>query len=139
VAGCGPAKAATYKSAWCCPSPGPNSSLVFRSGYRPDDPGPSQQSWRYPGPDGKKYNLEIIVEDDASDASKATLAAKKLVEQDNVAVLIGSSGSAPSMAMIDIATQDETPMISLAASSTIVNPIADRKWISRLPRIARGG
>jgi branched-chain amino acid transport system substrate-binding protein len=89
------------------------------------------------GPDGKKHDLEIIVEDDASDASKATLAAKKLVEQDNVSVLIGSSGSAPSMAMIETATQNKIPMISLAASSAIVNPVAERQWIFKTAQESR--
>jgi branched-chain amino acid transport system substrate-binding protein len=89
------------------------------------------------GPDGKSHKLEIIVEDDASDASKATLAAKKLIEQDKVAVLIGSSGSPASMAMIEIATQNETPLISLAAASSIVNPIAERKWVFKTAQESR--
>jgi len=86
------------------------------------------------GPDGKMHQMELIVEDDASDASKATLAAKKLVEQDNVAVLIGSSGSPASLAMVETATKNDTPMISMASASQIVNPIADRKWIFKTPQ-----
>jgi len=86
------------------------------------------------GPDGAMHEVQVIVEDDASDASKATLAAKKLVEQDNVAVLIGSSGSPASLAMVETATKNSTPMISLASASQIVNPIADRKWIFKTPQ-----
>lgn len=86
------------------------------------------------GPDGVMHEVQVIVEDDASDASKATLAAKKLVEQDNVAVLIGSSGSPASLAMVETATKNSTPMISLASASQIVNPIADRKWIFKTPQ-----
>lgn len=86
------------------------------------------------GPDGNMHQIELIVEDDASDASKATLAAKKLVEQDNVAVLIGSSGSPASLAMIETATKNSTPMISMASASQIVNPIAERKWIFKTPQ-----
>ncbi|MCC7164876.1 MAG: ABC transporter substrate-binding protein [Anaerolineae bacterium] len=86
------------------------------------------------GPDGNMHPIELIVEDDASDASKATLAAKKLVEQDNVAVLIGSSGSPASLAMIETATKNSTPMISMASASQIVNPIAERKWIFKTPQ-----
>ncbi len=86
------------------------------------------------GPDGAMHKVEIIVEDDASDASKATLAAKKLVEQDNVAVLIGSSGSPASLAMVETATKNSTPMISMASASQIVNPIAERFWIFKTPQ-----
>ncbi|MCG3141383.1 MAG: hypothetical protein HDKAJFGB_02659 [Anaerolineae bacterium] len=86
------------------------------------------------GPDGAMHKIEIIVEDDASDASKATLAAKKLVEQDNVAVLIGSSGSPASLAMVETATKNSTPMISMASASQIVNPIAERHWIFKTPQ-----
>ena len=138
VAGCGPAKAATYKVGLVVSITGPNSSLGIPerdSALMIQDQ--INQAGGIKGPDGKKYNLEIIVEDDASDASKATLAAKKLVEQDNVAVLIGSSGSATSMAMIETATQNEIPMISLAAASTIVNPIAERKWIFKTAQESR--
>lgn len=86
------------------------------------------------GPDGAMHKIDVTVEDDASDASKATLAAKKLVEQDKVAVLIGSSGSPASIAMVEIATNNSTPMISLASSSAIVNPIDQRKWIFKTPQ-----
>jgi len=138
VAGCAPAQPATYKVGLVVSITGPNSSL----GIPERDTALMIQdqvnaAGGIQGPDGKKYDLEIIVEDDASDASKATLAAKKLVEQDEVAVLIGSSGSATSMAMIETATQNEIPMISLAASSTIVNPIADRYWIFKTAQASR--
>jgi len=130
VAGCAPAQAASYKVGMVLSITGPNSSLGIPerdTALMLQDQ--VNQAGGIKGPDGSVHTLEIIVEDDASDASKATLAAKKLVEQDNVAVLIGSSGSAPSMAMLAVATEDQIPMISLAAASTIVNPIADRKWI----------
>ena len=138
VAGCAPAQADTYKVGLVVSITGPNSSL----GIPERDTALMIQdqvnkAGGIQGPDGAKHNLEIIVEDDASDASKATLAAKKLVEQDNVAVLIGSSGSATSMAMIETATKNEIPMISLAAASTIVNPIADRKWIFKTAQESR--
>jgi branched-chain amino acid transport system substrate-binding protein len=138
LAGCAPAQSTSYKVGLVVSITGPNSSL----GIPERDTALMIQdqvnkAGGIQGPDGAKHNLEIIVEDDASDASKATLAAKKLVEQDNVAVLIGSSGSATSMAMIETATKNEIPMISLAAASTIVNPIADRKWIFKTAQESR--
>ncbi|MHB8172614.1 MAG: ABC transporter substrate-binding protein [Thermincolia bacterium] len=73
--------------------------------------------------------VEIIILDNGSDETKAVLAAKKLVEQEKVVALIGSSTSGPSMAMINIAQQAQIPMISPAASIKIIEPSKDRKWI----------
>ncbi|RME47392.1 MAG: ABC transporter substrate-binding protein [Chloroflexi bacterium] len=86
------------------------------------------------GPDGLMHKLEVIVEDDATDTGKAVLAAKKLIEQDKVHVLIGSSGSPASIAMVDVATEAEIPMISMASSSKIVRPVSERYWIFKTPQ-----
>ncbi|MFQ5594022.1 MAG: ABC transporter substrate-binding protein [Anaerolineae bacterium] len=86
------------------------------------------------GPDGLMHKLEVLVEDDATDTGKAVLAAKKLIEQDQVQVLIGSSGSPASIAMVEVATEAEVPMISMASSSAIVNPVPERFWIFKTPQ-----
>jgi len=86
------------------------------------------------GPDGQTHKLEVVVEDDATDTGKAVLAAKKLIEQDKVLVLIGSSGSPASMAMVPVATEAEVPMISMASSSAIVTPVSERHWIFKTPQ-----
>jgi branched-chain amino acid transport system substrate-binding protein len=86
------------------------------------------------GPDGKLHELQVVVEDDGSDASKATLATKKLIEQDKVVIIIGSSGSPASLAMVDVVTPAKVPMISLASASQIVNPVKDRYWIFKTPQ-----
>ncbi len=46
--------------------------------------------------------LEIIIEDSKSGASEAVLATKKLIEKDQVVVIIGSSTTGESMAMANI-------------------------------------
>ncbi len=74
------------------------------------------------GPDGLMHKLEVIVEDDASDTTKAVTASKKLLEQDKVHVLQGASGSPMSIAMAPLATAAKIPMISYASSSAIVYP-----------------
>ncbi|MBI3913887.1 MAG: ABC transporter substrate-binding protein [Chloroflexi bacterium] len=88
------------------------------------------------GADGKTHKLEILTEDDASDASKATLAAKKLVEQDKVVVLIGSSGSPASIAMADYVTAQKIPLISMASSSAIVTGAdgKEKQWVFKTPQ-----
>ncbi len=75
------------------------------------------------GPDGLMHKLEVIVEDDATDTGQAVLATKKLIEQDKVHVIIGSSVSPNSIAMAPVVSEAEIPMISLASSTAIVHPL----------------
>ena len=82
---------------------------------------------------GQKVNY--IVLDDASDTTNAVANARKLVTESKVDVLIGSTTTPNSLAMIDVAAESQTPMISLAASSRIVEPIdAKRRWIFKTPQ-----
>jgi branched-chain amino acid transport system substrate-binding protein len=78
--------------------------------------------------------LAIIIEDSKSDASTAVLATKKLIEKDQVAVIIGSSTSGESMAMANICEKVPIPMISMAAASQIVTPPDEYKRIVSSPR-----
>jgi branched-chain amino acid transport system substrate-binding protein len=58
--------------------------------------------------------VTVIELDDASDPSAATRAARKLIEEDKVDVLIGTGTSASSMAMQAVANETKTPMIALS-------------------------
>src|SRR5213595_3526506 len=64
---------------------------------------------------GKK--VEYIVLDDASDTTTAVKNTRKLTSEDNVDVVLGSSVTPNSLAMIDVVAETETPMISMAASA----------------------
>lgn len=80
-------------------------------------------------------DIEYIVLDDAADASKATANARKLIDQDKVDVLIGSSTTPSSLAMIDVAAEKKVPMISLAASARLIEPMdAQRHWVFKTPQ-----
>jgi branched-chain amino acid transport system substrate-binding protein len=82
---------------------------------------------------GQKVNY--IVLDDASDTTNAVANARKLVTESKVDILIGSTTTPNSLAMIDVAAEAQTPMISLAASSRIVEPIdAKRRWVFKTPQ-----
>lgn len=73
--------------------------------------------------------IEYIVMDDATDTNQAVKAARKLMADDKVDVLIGPTASAPSIAVVNVAAELGTPMISMASSSRIVTPVDDkRKW-----------
>jgi branched-chain amino acid transport system substrate-binding protein len=57
---------------------------------------------------------------------------KKLIKNDNVPVIIGPSTSGTSLAVVGVAEEEQTPLISCAASHKIVTPIDQRKWIFKV-------
>jgi branched-chain amino acid transport system substrate-binding protein len=80
-------------------------------------------------------SVQYIVLDDASDTTTAVKNTRKLLTEDNVDVVIGSTVTPNSLAMIDIASESETPMISMAASAAIVEPVdAKRRWVFKTPQ-----
>lgn len=79
--------------------------------------------------------VEYIVLDDASDTTTAVKNMRKLVSEDKVDVMIGSTVTPNSLAMVDVAAETETPMIAMAASSRIVEPMDDkRRWVFKTPQ-----
>ena len=79
--------------------------------------------------------VEYIVLDDASDTTTAVKNIRKLISEDKVDLVIGSTITPNSLAMIDVAAESETPMISMAASAAIVEPVdAKRRWIFKTPQ-----
>ena len=82
---------------------------------------------------GKK--VEYIILDDASDSTTAVKNARKLVSEEKVDLLIGSTITPTSLAMIDVAAESETPMISMAAAVSIIAPAdAKRFWVFKTPQ-----
>lgn len=86
------------------------------------------------GPDGKLHPLKIVIYDDGSDETKAVLAAKKLIDEDKVAAIIGTTLSGTSLAILDTVQKAEVPLVSCAAASKIVEPVAERKWVFKTPQ-----
>jgi len=82
---------------------------------------------------GQKVNY--IVLDDASDTTTAVANTRKLITESKVDIVLGSTTTPNSLAMLDVASESQTPMISMAASSTIVEPVdAKRRWIFKTPQ-----
>ena len=82
---------------------------------------------------GQKINY--IVLDDASDTTAAVTNARKLINEYKVDVLLGSTTTPNSLAMIDVAAEAQTPMISMAASARIVEPQdAKKRWVFKTPQ-----
>jgi branched-chain amino acid transport system substrate-binding protein len=79
--------------------------------------------------------LQYIVLDDATDSTQAVKNARKLTSEDHVDALIGSTVVPNSLAMIDIAADTTTPMISMAAAASIVEPMdSKRAWVFKTPQ-----
>ncbi|MDP2795277.1 MAG: ABC transporter substrate-binding protein [Sulfurisoma sp.] len=82
---------------------------------------------------GQKINYIIL--DDASDTTTAVKNTRKFISENKVDVIVGSTITPNSLAMIDIAAEAETPMISMAASARIVDPANPKvKWVFKTPQ-----
>ena len=76
--------------------------------------------------------IKLIRLDDASDPSAATRNARKLVEEEKVDVLMGTSGVPGTIAMAVVAAETKTPMISLTPSSPPQGP--NGQWLISIPQ-----
>ena len=82
---------------------------------------------------GQKVNY--IVLDDASDTTAAVNNTRKLISENKVDVILGSTTTPNSLAMIDVAAESQTPMISMAASARIIEPMdAKKRWVFKTPQ-----
>ncbi|GIO23637.1 ABC transporter substrate-binding protein [Oceanobacillus sp. J11TS1] len=78
--------------------------------------------------------LEIVLADDESSQEKATQEMNRLINDENVLAVLGTSGTGESMAMKGIATQNEVPMVAAAASAQLVEPVEDSHWVFKTPQ-----
>jgi branched-chain amino acid transport system substrate-binding protein len=79
--------------------------------------------------------VNYIVLDDASDTTQAVTNTRRLISERKVDVIIGSSTTPASLAMIDAVAESKTPMISIAASAAIIEPQDDKKrWVFKTPQ-----
>ena len=82
---------------------------------------------------GQKINY--IVLDDASDTTAAVSNTRKLISEHKVDIILGSTITPNSLAMIDVVAEAQTPMISMAASARIVEPQdAKKRWVFKTPQ-----
>ena len=82
---------------------------------------------------GQKVNYLIL--DDASDTTTAVKNVRKHLTENKVDVIIGSTITPNSLAMIDVVAEAETPMISMAASARIVDAANPKvKWVFKTPQ-----
>ena len=80
-------------------------------------------------------SIEYIVLDDASDTTTAVQNTRKLIGESKVDAIIGSTTTPNSLAMIDVFSDAETPVVSLASSVRIIEPMdAKKAWSFKTPQ-----
>ena len=79
--------------------------------------------------------LELISYDAQHDAKKAVTFVKRLIEQDEVDLIVGGSTTGTTMAVIKLVEESGTPFISLAGAGVIVDPV--KKWVFKTPHTDR--
>ncbi len=78
--------------------------------------------------------VEYVVLDDATDPTAARRNIERFVTDEKVDVIIGSSTTPNSLAMIEVAGRSKTPMISMGAGKAIIFPMDDnRRWAFKMP------
>lgn len=90
------------------------------------------------GPDGPRHPLKIVIYDDASDETKAVLAAKKLIDEDRVTAIVGTTLSGTSLAILDTVQKAEVPMVSCAAASRRLDAQVPEAGDHRLHQLPHG-
>jgi branched-chain amino acid transport system substrate-binding protein len=79
--------------------------------------------------------VSYIVLDDASDTTTAVKNVRKLISENHVDIIIGSTITPNSLAIIDVVAEAETPAISMAASARIVDPANPKtRWMFKTPQ-----
>lgn len=81
------------------------------------------------------HPLEVITYDTTSDTTQCVTLANKLIQQDNVLAIVGPSSSGESVALVDIVTKAQIPLITCAASDAITKPVENRTWVFSTPQL----
>lgn len=76
------------------------------------------------------YTVEYTVLDDATDPTKAVANARKLIAEQKVDYLLGSSATPATLALVDVAAETKTPYCAMVPTRSLVDPMDDkRRWV----------
>jgi branched-chain amino acid transport system substrate-binding protein len=77
--------------------------------------------------------LRLVMLNDNSDSTEAAKQASKLMSEEKVDVIVGSSVTPPSIAIMEAAGRNGTPLISLGGGNAIIEPQeGPRKWAFKM-------
>ena len=74
--------------------------------------------------------LQLVIEDDKSDAKEAVTAANRLIDQEKVVAIIAASGSSPTLAVKDITAKKGLPQLAMVAGNNVTDD-PPMEWIWR--------
>ena len=79
--------------------------------------------------------VEYTVLDDGADSTRAVANMRKLIEEGKADIILGTSTTPASLAMITVAAEAKVPMVSMSASAAIIAPMdAARRWVFKVPQ-----
>ena len=82
-----------------------------------------------------EVEFRYFVLDDATDTSQAVRNMRKLISEQNVDVMVGSTVTPGSLGMVDVGAEMKVPVISLAGNAVVVEPQEGAKiWAFKTPQ-----
>ncbi len=81
--------------------------------------------------------VEIIFLDSATDTGQAVTNVNRLIDENDVHVVICCTISANSLAIVDVVQEAQVPNVSLAAAAQIIEPVDERYWVFKTPQTDR--
>ena len=79
--------------------------------------------------------MEYFVLDDGTDATRGVANMRKLIDEDNIDAMIGSSATPASAAMSAVAAEKGVPLVAMAASASLIVPMTpDKRWVFKAPQ-----
>ena len=79
--------------------------------------------------------MEYFVLDDGTDATRGVANMRKLIDEDKVDAVIGSSATPASAAMSTVAAEKGVPLVALAASASLILPMTpEKRWVFKAPQ-----
>jgi branched-chain amino acid transport system substrate-binding protein len=79
--------------------------------------------------------VEYTVLDDGADSTRAVANMRKLIEEGKADIILGTSTTPASLAMINVAAESKVPMVSMSASASIIAPMdAAKRWVFKVPQ-----
>lgn len=84
------------------------------------------------GPDGVKHDVQILIFDDQSSADTAASLTRRLIEQEQVQVLVATTQSGTSGAIVPLVTEAKVPNISMASARSLIEDPQTKKmreWV----------
>ncbi|HET7011598.1 MAG TPA: ABC transporter substrate-binding protein [Anaerolineales bacterium] len=89
------------------------------------------------GPDGVRHDVEIIIYDDESNPDTTVSVVRRLIEEDQVQVVVAGTLSGNSLAIVPVVTEAEVPYISMASARSIIQSPETGEtypWVFKTPQ-----